>query len=102
MLRIVFWQRKVRLSSNLGQFNFASVSLYDVPGRIIRKTLFWTISIFFDRYFGRVLCQGIENCKFLRKFVQISFLDSILNYIAISGCKQMFSTNFIKTCCSFA
>ena len=57
MLRIVFWQRKVRLSSNLGQFNFASASLYDVPGRIIRKTLFWTISIFIDRYFDRLLCQ---------------------------------------------
>ena len=57
MLRIVFWQRKVRLSSNLGQFKFACASLYDVPGRIIRKALFWTISIFFDRYFGRLLCQ---------------------------------------------
>ena len=55
MLRIVFWQRKVRLSSNVGQFNFASASLYDVPGRIIRKALFWTISIFFDRYFGRAV-----------------------------------------------
>ena len=44
----------MRLSSNLGQFNFASASLYDVPGRIIRKALFWTISIFFDRYFGRL------------------------------------------------
>ena len=48
MLRIVFWQRKVRLASDLGQFNFASASLYGVPGRMIRKGLFWTISIFFE------------------------------------------------------
>ena len=30
----------------------------------------------------------IENCKFLGKFVLISFLDSILNYIPISGSKH--------------
>ena len=48
MLRIVFWPRKVRLASDLGQFNFASASLYGVPGRMIRKALFWTISIFFE------------------------------------------------------
>ena len=57
MLRIVFWQRKVSLASDLAQFNFASVSLYNVPGGMIRKALFWTILIFFDRYFGRLLCQ---------------------------------------------
>ena len=66
MLRIVLWQRKVRLSFNVGQFNFASASLYDVPGRIIRKALFWTISIFFDRYFGRLLCQITGQSKLER------------------------------------
>ena len=45
----------------------------------------------------------IENCIFLVKFVLISSLDSILNYISICGCKHMFFfTNFSKIYCSFA
>ena len=59
-VRIVSWQRKVLLASNLNlheHFNFGSASLYGVPGRMIRKALFWTISIFFDRYCGRPFCD---------------------------------------------
>ena len=54
MLRTVFWVKKVRLAS---YSNFASASIYGVPDRMVRKALFCIISIFFDRYFGRLLCQ---------------------------------------------